>query len=305
LKEKDKTKEILVDNLSYTDEELVKILQENFDKESDSFRILFKRCTKKLYTFLINKGYSQQDSEDILQDYFSSYIDENSQSNYEKAILRFDPSYGGKFINYVKRILILRLISRNTKLEQERNIISSSLNDYITTENIEKGILVGQEDTDLNNFILEEIKKIVISHIFEIDNETYKLAIICRLCLPFRITVSEIADVLEVNERTLSTSLYRGIEVLSKKLKNDLRLKNLSYEDDISKFIEHRLLHINKNTFESIFNDKKITFIFEKLLYEGKSIEELSEISCINIVEIKKILKEGIFKLISDKNNLL
>ncbi|MFW5891306.1 MAG: hypothetical protein ACOCUI_03725, partial [bacterium] len=110
---------------------------------------------------------------------------------------------------------------------------------------------------------------------------------------------------LEVNDRTLATYIYRGIESLSKKIKEDPRLKNLSYENEISKFIELRLLHLSRDSLKEMFDNKKTIDIFEKLLYEGKSIEEISEILCIDIVNIKKIVKKGIFMLINEKKFLL
>lgn len=288
------------------DEELVELLQHNFDRESRPFKILFKRCTKKLYTFLINKGYSKYDSEDVLMDYFGSYSEGNLSSQYEKAIHSFDPKYSCKFVNYIKRILILRMISRNYKVKQERSVISESVNKEIgDRKGTEKIDFVGQDDLNLNNIILEEIKENVITHIYEIENENQKLAVICKLCLPFKITVSEIAEILEIKERTLSTYLYRGIENLSKKIEADPKLKNLSYEDDILKFIDMRLLHLNRSAIHELFDNEQTIKIFEKLLYEGKSIEEISEIVCINILGIKKIVKEGILKLISNKKYLL
>lgn len=296
-------KKIEFDKLN--DEELVEILQKNYDRESPTFRVLFKRSTKKLYRFLISKGYSKYDSEDILQDYFGSYIEKDSLSHYERAIHSFNSDYSSKFINYIKRILILRLITRKYKVDQEKNVVSTSINKIIGEENTEIGDFYGKEDFNFNLFALEEIKRIVINHIFELESKNHKLAVICKLCLPFKITVAEIAEILEINERTLSTYIYRGIKSLGKKINTDPRLKNLSYENDILKFIELRLLHVDRKVLNELFNDDKILKIFENLLYNGKSIEELSEIFCIDIVEIKKIIKKGILKLISNKEYLL
>ncbi len=287
------------------DEELVTILQDNFDSSSKEFQTLFKRCTKKLYIFLTRKGYSKYDSEDILQDYFGSYGGEDPYSHFEKAILSFDPSYGSKFINYIKRILILRLISRGYQEEKEKNVISGSINQIVGDDNTERLDFIGKEYDDINDIFLEEIRRIMINHIFSIKNENHKLAVICRLCLPFKITVSEISEILEINERTLSTYIYRGIDDLAKIVEEDRRLKNLSYEEDISKFIERRLLHIKRDTIKNTFSDKKIQKIFDNLFYKGKSIEEISEELCIDIIELKKVIKKGIKKLIGDKDFLL
>lgn len=289
------------------DEDLVMELQEDFDRDSIIFKTLFKRCSKKLYKFLIRKGFSKFDSEDLLQDYFSSYNKTDSLSDFEKAVKSFDPSYKGKFVNYIKRILVLRLITKKQQIKTEKSVVVDSINNKINNgdDSTDKSYFVGKEDSSLNSFILDEMKKIIINHIFEIENEKYKTALICRLCLPFKLPVSEIAEILEINERSLATYIYRGIKQLSIKITNDDKLKNLDYNKEISKFIEYRLLHLNKSALNQVFTDNRVIEIFEKLLYEGKSIEELSKILCINIIELKKIIREGIFKLINDKKSLL
>jgi hypothetical protein len=294
------------DNLDkLKDEELVSILQKNFNNSSLEFEVLFKRCTKRLYTFLTRKGYSKYDSEDILQDYFGSYGGDDIYSHFEKAIMSFDSSYGGRFINYIKRILLLRLISKKYHDDKEKSIIGGSINQVVGDDSTEIIDFIGKEYNDINEIFLEEIRRIIVSHIFSIDNENHKLAVICRLCLPFKITVSEISEILEINERTLSTYIYRGIDELANIVDGDNRLKNLSYENDISKFIERRLLHIKKDTIDETFSDPNTRKIFDFLFYQGKNIEEISEELCIDIIELKKKIKNGIMKLISDRKYLL
>lgn len=275
-------------------EDLVKQYQKNQNKES--FNELFTICHKYMLKFLLGKRLHLEDAEDLLQEYFFK--------EFEKSILTYRLDSKRPFLNYVKQIVIYRFYShqkkRKVKLEHEINFDDTIEKISIIPEQIQEF-----EEESIVALAKAEIKEFFKDLVLNIENENHRNAIILRLCLPIRLTNEEIGEILDCNQASYGTWVYRGILELQSKIvemKDKLPL-NL---EGMLKFIKGDSFSFKADILEHLNDDKRRKIIFE-FFFSHRNYSQLSQSYKISEEDVKLEIREGLFELITllNKRELL
>lgn len=147
---------------------------------------LYKERSKIIYRYLIKRGCSKEEAEDILQDSFVKaieYIDGVSPDKFNSWLFTVSIN---NYNNYIKRKNIVK----------EVNIENEDFYNILASENQIENLLLSKEKIGEINTILNEIKEI------------YKTLLIMKYDMD--LSYEEIADTLDMNENTVKTYLYRA-----------------------------------------------------------------------------------------------
>lgn len=145
---------------------------------------LYTEKSKIIYGYLIKRGCSKEEAEDILQDSFIKaivYIDSVSPEKFHSWLFTVSIN---NYNNYIKRKNIIK----------EVNIESEDFYNILTSENEEQ--VLSREKMKNINIILSEVKEI------------YKTLLIMKYDMD--LSYEEIASVLDMKENTVKTYLYRA-----------------------------------------------------------------------------------------------
>lgn len=169
-----------------TNEELVKIVKKNGMGSPESGQ-LFYRLFEIGKKYMLKHGIREEDTHDILHDYFIS--------DFYKCVSKYDESYNRSFVSYSFEMLIKRMSNFRLKNGKE-----------IPFENIYNSNYYFQDITDIE---LQEARDRLFGLISYIENHEHRLAIYLRLYLP-EISVTDIAEIAGVNINTMASWFHRA-----------------------------------------------------------------------------------------------
>ena len=153
---------------------------------NDILTKLYLEKSKIIYGYLIKRGCSKEEAEDILQDSFVKaieYIDSVSPEKFHSWLFTVSIN---NYNNYIKRKHIIK----------EVNIESEDFYNILSSENETEDKVLSREEIRDVNLILNEIKEI------------YKTLLIMKYDMD--LTYEEIGDVLDMKKNTVKTYLYRA-----------------------------------------------------------------------------------------------
>lgn len=274
---------------SFQDINIEELVDEYKKTASDEvFRKLFTACHRDMLKFLLNKKSSIEDAEDVLQDYFSR--------DFEKAIQKFDRSQQ-KFINYIKQMVLMRYFSsyKRTRKRRDRNINSfdDPKNDGFKNIHYTKSDDLNAMLSLMKNEIRDFFRDIVLS----IKKEEHRNAIILKLCLPFKLSVVEIAKILDCDHNLFSTWVYRAVMELKEKIIESKKAIPFDLED-IQHFAKQESFALKQDVIDNI-QDKELRNILELFFFSKKSIDDISSQLNKPVEDVKILLRTGIFNILS------
>ena len=147
---------------------------------------LYREKSKIIYGYLIKRGCSKEEAEDILQDSFVKaieYIDSVSPNKFQSWLFTVSIN---NYNNHVKRKNIIKQV--NIENEDFYNLLASENETEIKIVKMEK---------------MEDVK-VILNGIKEI----YKILLIMKYDMD--LSYDEIGDILDMNENTVKTYLYRA-----------------------------------------------------------------------------------------------
>ncbi len=272
-------------------EELVRKVKKN-KSDKESFNELFTRCSKLLLAFLIKKNFSYEDSEDLLQEYFIS--------DFDKAIEKYKETYNKKFINYIKRILILRAISyTQSKKNPEINHLESFYNEHDfqkEVNNFENFNTYNIDTKPLKSELREFFKEVI----YKIENENHRNALLFMICVPFNIGEKEAAELFDIKVSTFGTWIRRGVLDLKRIVQEENEKYNFDFNSLIS-LLKNETFFIDKQTINEIEN-QEIKNILIELINKRKSFKSLKKTYEFDN-EIKKKLFNYFCKIFNKQEN--
>lgn len=147
---------------------------------------LYREKSKIIYGYLIKKGCSNEEAEDILQDSFVKaieYIDSISPEKFHSWLFTVSIN---NYNNYIKRKNIIK----------EVNIENEDFYNTICSENSTEKDILSKEKTQSIKETLNKLK------------EVYKTLLIMKYDMD--LSYEQIGNLLDMNENTVKTYLYRA-----------------------------------------------------------------------------------------------
>lgn len=261
---------------SYTLDEMVVSYKRG---STEYFFQIYTICNKKCSSYLLRKGCNKEDTEDILQDYFSK--------DFHTSLNRFNPGRSS-FSGYVNNIVLLRYITHIKKLKNRRELF---LVDEEYNNKIELSYI--QNQSYLNYSEIEKNLKILI---YSIPNINHRKTIILKYFLPVNLSTKDMVYFLDCpSERTLGSWIYRGIQNIKVKAKLLNLIPNLFDMDDILDYTKNGIVTFIKPGLEilSPFENKSL-----EMLFSHKTITEIAHFFNMTEKETYHLLKTSLNKML-------
>jgi len=157
---------------------------------------LYKSKSRVIYKYLIKRGCSKEEAEDVMQDSFVKAIEYIEVLDIQKFHSWLFTVSINNYNNYVKRKNIIREITIDDKLFY--NIVKSK-------SNIEKSMIQKEDSINIKE-VLNNLKEI------------YKTLLIMKYDMD--LSYKEISEILDMNENTVKIYRYRARNKLEKSWRN-------------------------------------------------------------------------------------
>lgn len=184
------TTSIMPKKITYTDEELLLLLQQG---NRTAYEMIFKKYQRLLFLYAYRKLNNQQEAEDVVQEVFISFW---------KKCQTLDPQL--PLAGYLYRAVRNRAFNIFAHREIEAKYLES-LDDFLISHSESADVLIRQHQ--ITKLIAQEIQTLPpkMRQIFELSRQAH-------------FSYKEIALQLELSEYTVATQIKRALKILRTKL---------------------------------------------------------------------------------------